>query len=129
MPLCSHIVLFESGSTRDASRKIGDAMKNRTSSRAFTLAAIAFAAGFVASAAHAFTVHDSNGQVGGQGYLELDKPAAAPDRMAPVSRFGNENGQTTIKQGNSTLQFGNQQSFGQRYNTDNIFNPYTRDGR
>jgi hypothetical protein len=129
MPLCSHIVLFESGSTRDASRKIGDAMKNRTSSRAFTLAAIAFAAGFVASAAHAFTVHDSNGQVGGQGYLELDKPAAAPDRMAPVSRFGNENGQTTIKQGNGTFQFGGQRSFDQRYNTDNIFNPYSRDGR
>ena len=104
-------------------------MKNRTSSRAFTLAAIAFAAGFVASAAHAFTVHDSNGQVGGQGYLELDKPAAAPDRMAPVSRFGNENGQTTIKQGNGTFQFGGQRSFDQRYNTDNIFNPYSRDGR
>ena len=129
MPLCSHIVLFESGSTRDASRKIGDAMKNRTSSRAFTLAAIAFAAGFVASAAHAFTVHDSNGQVGGQGYLELDKPAAAPDRMAPVSRFGNENGQTTIKQGNGTFQFGGQRSFDQRYNTNNLFDPYAREGR
>jgi hypothetical protein len=34
-----------------------------------------------------------------------------------------------MKQGNSTLQFGGQQSFGQRYNTDNIFNPYARDGR
>ena len=104
-------------------------MKNRTLSRAFTIAAIAFAAVFVVSAAHAFTVQDSNGPVGGQGYLELDKPGAAPDRMAPVNRFGNENGQATIKQGNGTFQFGNQQSFGQRYNTDNIFNPYTRDGR
>ena len=104
-------------------------MKNRTLSRAFRIAAIAFGAVFVASAAQAFTVQDSNGAVGGQGYLELDKPAAAPDRMAPVNRFGNENGQTTIKQGNSTLQFGGQQSFGQRYNTDNIFNPYTREGR
>ncbi|MGA8388899.1 MAG: hypothetical protein WB769_13355, partial [Pseudolabrys sp.] len=104
-------------------------MKNRTMSRAFTIAAIAFAAVFVASAAHAFSMQDSNGPVSGQGYLELDKPAAAPDRMAPVNRFGNENGQATIKQGNSTFQFGNQQSFGQRYNTDNIFNPYARDGR
>ena len=104
-------------------------MKNRTMSRAFTIAAIAFAAVFVASAAHAFSMQDSNGPVSGQGYLELDRPAAAPDRMAPVNRFGNENGQATIKQGNSTFQFGNQQSFGQRYNTDNIFNPYARDGR
>ena len=43
-------------------------MKNRTMSRAFTIAAIAFAAVFVASAAQAFTVQDSNGPVGGQGY-------------------------------------------------------------
>ena len=49
--------------------------------------------------------------------------------MAPVNRFGSENGQTTIKQGNSTLQFGNQQSFGQRYNNENLFNPYAREGR
>ena len=103
--------------------------KNRTMSRAFTIAASAFAAVFVASAAHAFSMQDSNGPVSGQGYLELDKPAAAPDRLAPVTRFGNENGQTTLKQGNSTFQFGAQQSFGQRYNTDNIFNPYARDGR
>ena len=104
-------------------------MKNRTMSRAFTIAAIAFAAVFVASAAHAFTMQDQNGPVSGQGYLELDKPAAAPDRLAPMNRFGTENGQTTYKQGNSTFQFGNQQSFGQRYNTDNIFNPYAREGR
>jgi hypothetical protein len=97
-------------------------MKNRTMSRAFTIAAVAVAAVFVVSAAQAFTV-------GGQGYIDFDKPGAAPDRMAPVNRFGNENGQTTMKQGNSTLQFGGQQSFGQRYNTDNIFNPYARDGR
>jgi len=104
-------------------------MKNRTLSRAFTIGAVAVAAVFVVSAAQAFTVQDSNGPVGGQGYLDFDKPGSPPDRMAPVSRFGNENGQTTIKQGNGTFQFGAQQSFGQRYNTDNIFNPYARDGR
>ena len=113
-------------------------MKNRTMLRAFAIAAIAGIAGiaaiavaavFVASAAHAFSMQDSNGPVSGPGYLELDRPAAAPDRMAPVNRFGTENGQTTFKQGNSTLQFGNQPSFGQRYNTDNIFNPYAREGR
>ena len=105
-------------------------MKNRAMSRACTGAAIVFAAAFMASAAQAFTVQDSNGPVGGQGYIDFDKPGAAPDRMAPVNRFGNENnGQTTIKQGSGTFQFGAQQSFGQRYNTDNIFNPYTREGR
>jgi hypothetical protein len=98
-------------------------------SRACIAAAVLLAAAFSVSAAHAFSVQDSHGAVGGQGFLDLDKPAAAPDRMAPVSRFGSENGQTTIKSGNGTFHFGGQQSFGQRYNTDNIFNPYTREGR
>lgn len=104
-------------------------MKNRAMSCACTAAAVFCAAVFVVSAARAFTVQDSNGPAGGQGYLDLDKPAAVPDRMAPVSRFGNENGQTTIKSGNGTFQFGQQRSFEQRYNSDNIFNPYTREGR
>ena len=104
-------------------------MKNRTMSRAFAIAASAFAAVFVASAAHAFSMQDENGPVSGRGYLELDKPAAAPDRLAPVNRFGTENGQSTYKQGNATFQFGAERSFGQRYNTDNIFNPYAREGR
>jgi hypothetical protein len=82
-----------------------------------------------APSARAFTIQDTNGPAGGQGYLELDKPAAAPDRMAPVSRFGNENGQTSYKSGNNTFYFGQQRSFDQKYSTDNIFNPYTRDGR
>ena len=105
-------------------------MKNRAMSRACTAAAVVFAAACLASAAQAFTVQDSNGPVGGQGYIDFDKPTAAPDRMAPVNRFGNDsNGQSTYKAGSGTFQFGAQQSFGQRYNTDNIFNPYTRDGR
>jgi len=105
-------------------------MKNRAMSRACTAAAIVFAAGFVASAAHAFTMQDSNGAASsGQGYLDLDKPSAPPDRLAPVNRFGNENGQTTIKSGNGTFQFGQQRSFDQKYNNDNLFNPYAREGR
>ena len=105
-------------------------MKNRTmkNHRACTAAAIVAAAIVIAPAAHAFTIQD-DGPAGGQGYIDFDKPGAAPDRMAPVSGFGNENGQTTIKQGNGTFQFGGQQSFGQRYNTDNIFDPYAREGR
>jgi hypothetical protein len=104
-------------------------MKNRAMSRACAAAAVAFTAAFAVSAAHAFSMQDSGGPVGGQGYLDLDKPAAAPDRLAPMNRFGNENGQSTYKSGNGTFQFGAQNSFQQRYNTDNIFNPYTRDGR
>lgn len=104
-------------------------MKNRAISRAFTAAAVVSAAMFAVSAAQAFTMQDSNGAASAQGFIDLDKPTAAPDRMAPVNRFGSENGQTTIKQGNSTLQFGNQQSFGQRYNNENLFNPYAREGR
>jgi hypothetical protein len=105
-------------------------MKNRAMSRACTAATVVFAATFAVSAAHAFTLQDSNGQAGGQGFLDLDKPAAPPDRLAPVNRFGTDsNGQSTYKSGSGTFQFGAQQSFGQKFNTDNIFNPYTREGR
>ncbi|MGE5162742.1 MAG: hypothetical protein ACM3IH_01810 [Sphingobacteriales bacterium] len=104
------------------------AKTNRATSRAFIAAAAVLAAVCVAPAAQAFTVQDSGGASGGQGYLDLDKPAVQ-DRNVPVSRFGTDNGQTSIKQGNTTLQFGQQRSFDQRYNTDNIFNPYTREGR
>ena len=103
-------------------------MTYRTLSRAFAAAALVSAGLFVVPAAHAFTVQDTNGPSGGQGYVEFDKPAAA-DRMTPVNRFGNENGQSTYKSGNGTFHFGQQRSFEQKYNTDNIFNPYTRDGR
>ena len=104
------------------------AKTNRATSRAFIAAAAVLAAVCVAPAAQAFTVQDSGGASGGHGYLDLDKPAVQ-DRNVPVSRFGTDNSQTSIKQGNTTLQFGQQRSFEQRYNTDNIFNPYTRDGR
>ena len=103
------------------------AMKFRTTSRA--LIAAAFLAGAV-PAAHAFTFQDSHGSSGGgQGFMDLDKPAAPPDRLGTGSQFGSENGQTTMKQGNTTFQFGQQRSFDQRYNTNNLFDPYAREGR
>src|SRR5512135_2578905 len=92
-------------------------------------AALPVALTFAAPDAKAFTIENQGGASGGQGYLDTDKPAAAPDRLAPVSPFNTDKGQTTIKQGNSTFQFGQQRSFDQRYNTDNMFNPYTREGR
>ncbi|HET9715602.1 MAG TPA: hypothetical protein VFP60_05395 [Pseudolabrys sp.] len=94
-----------------------------------SIVAVTFVAAFcVIPGAQAFTIEDSNGPVGGQSYLDLDKPATQ-DRNVPVSRFGTEGSQTTLRQGNTTLQFGQQRSFDQRYSTDNIFNPYARDGR
>ena len=102
------------------------AMKFRKTSRA--LIAAAFLAGAV-PAAQAFTFQDSNGSSGGQGFTDLDKPAAPPDRLGTGSGFGSENGQSSYKQGNTTFQFGQQRSFDQRYNTNNLFDPYAREGR
>ena len=94
------------------------------------IAAVAFlAAMYAIPAAQAFTIENQGGAAGSQGFLDLDKPAAPPDRQAPVSRFGSENGQTTLKQGNTTFQFGQQRSFGERYNSNNLFDPYAREGR
>ena len=104
------------------------AMKFRATSLSFVAAALLTAL-TIAPGAKAFTIENQGGASGGQGYVDLDKPAAAPDRHMPVSPFNTDNGQTTMKQGNTTLQFGQQRSFTDRYNTDNIFNPYTREGR
>ena len=104
-------------------------MKIRTMSRAFIAGAVFLAALYVAPGARAFTIEDRGGASGGQGYVDLDKPAPAPDRLTPVSPFNADNGQTTIKQGNSTFQFGQTRSFNERYNTNNLFDPYAREGR
>lgn len=104
-------------------------MKFRATSCAFVAAAAVLAALYVPSGAQAFTIENQGGASGGQGFMDLDKPAAPPDRNVPVSRFGTDSGQTTIKQGNTTFQFGQQRSFSDRYNSNNLFDPYTRDGR
>jgi hypothetical protein len=44
-----------------------------------------------------------------------------------VSRFGTGGG-TTIRQGNTTFQFGPQRSFDQRYNNERMFDPLGRPG-
>jgi hypothetical protein len=103
------------------------AMKFRMTSPAFVAAAF-LAAMYAVPAAQAFTI-ENQGNGGGQGFLDLDKPATPPDRLAPESRFGNENGQSSLKLGNSTLQFGQQRSFNERYNANNLFDPYAREGR
>lgn len=102
-------------------------MKFRTSSQALIAAAFLAALGAV-PAAQAFTIQSSGGSGGGQGFMDLDKPAAPPDRLG-TSRLDGANGQSTMKQGNTTFQFGSQRSFDQRYNTNNLFDPYAREGR
>ncbi len=104
-------------------------MKFRQTSRAFIAAAALLAALAAAPGAKAFTIENQGGPGGGHGFADMDKPASPPDRLAPVSPFNSDSGQTTMRQGNTTLQFGQQRSFNERYNTNNIFDPYTRDGR
>jgi len=104
------------------------AMKFRTTSRAPITAAILAALGAV-PAAQAFTIQDSSGSSSGAGFMDLDKPKAPPDRFGTGSKFDSENGMSTMKQGNTTFQFGSQRSFDQRYNTNNLFDPYVREGR
>ena len=104
-------------------------MKFRAKSCAFAVTTTLFVALCAATAAHAFTIENQGGPGGGQGFKDSDSTSTVPDRHVPVSPFNSNNGQTTVKQGNTTLQFGGQRSFSDRYNTDNIFNPYTREGR
>jgi hypothetical protein len=104
-------------------------MTFRATSRVFIAGAALLAALYAVSGAHAFTIEDQGGPNGGQGYVDLDKPAPAPDRLKPVSPYNTDNSGTTIKQGNGTFQFGQQRSFNERYNTNNLFDPYAREGR
>ena len=70
-------------------------------------------------AAHAFTIDD-------QSNTNSDGTARYTD---PDERFsGSGNGQTTIQQGNDTLRFGNQPSFDQRYNPNQMFHPNAQSG-
>ncbi len=101
-------------------------MKFRTSSQA--LIAASLLAALCAVPAQAFTIQSSGGSGGGQGLMDLDKPAAPPDRLG-TSRLDGANGQSSMQQGNTTFQFGSQRSFDQRYNTNNLFDPYAREGR
>jgi hypothetical protein len=104
-------------------------MKFRPTSRAFIAAATLLAALSATPGARAFTIEDQGGPSGGRGFNDSDKPAAAPDRLTPVSPFNTDSGQAAMKQGNTTLQFGQQRSFNDRYNTNNLFDPYAREGR
>jgi len=104
-------------------------MSFRATSRAFVASAALLMALWATPGVKAFTIEDQGGARSGQAFMDLDKPTTPPDRMTPVSPFNTDSGQTTYKQGNTTLQFGQQRSFGERFNTENMFNPFTREGR
>ena len=73
-----------------------------------------------APAAHAFTIDD-------QSNTNSDGTARYTD---PDARFSNSgNGQTTIRQGNTTFRFGGQMgTFDQRYDSNRMFDPLGRPG-
>jgi hypothetical protein len=104
-------------------------MTNRTARNLHRAALLAAALSLSASgAAQAFTFQDAEGGIGPRsGYKDLDIPKVP--NSAPDSRFNYGNGQTTIREGNTTFQFGTRPSFDQQYNPSNMFNPYYRDGR
>ncbi len=94
------------------------------SSHRFALAAALVGAGLVAaSAAHAFTMQDGSNSVSAadQGFLYPDQGAASGSGQS--QGFKQEGGMTTLKEGNTTFQFGHQPSFDQQYNTDHLFEP------
>ncbi|MGH6726584.1 MAG: hypothetical protein ACREB8_08570 [Pseudolabrys sp.] len=75
-----------------------------------------------ASAAHAFTIDN-------QSNTNSDGSARYTDPDEHFSGTGNGNGQTIIRQGDATLRFGgNQGSFGQRYDSNQVFDSLTRSG-
>ncbi len=76
-----------------------------------------------ASAAHAFTMQDGNNSVSAadQSFLYPDRGAAGGSGQS--QGFKQEDGMTTLKEGNTTFQFGHRPSFDQQYNTDHLFDP------
>jgi len=67
-----------------------------------------------------------------QAFTIDDRSTTNPDGTAKFSdtdprRFGSgTDGQTTIRQGNTTFQFGGQRSFDQRYSKEQMFEPNGR---
>jgi hypothetical protein len=93
-------------------------MKHLPPSR-LRLAILAAAFVLAAPAAHAFTFE-------GQANTNTNSDGSAR-YTDPDERFSNSgNGQGTIQQGNTTLRFGQPQSFDQRYDPNRMFNPVDR---
>jgi hypothetical protein len=88
-------------------------------------AAVVFA---LAGAAQAFTIEGGPGAAGTtSNWKDLDLPKAKA--VDPDSRFNTDNGRVEFKSGSSNFYFGPQRGFDQRYDTNNLFDPYAREGR
>lgn len=97
---------------------------SRLSSPRFLIAAALMGAGLLAApAAQAFTMQDGSGNAGDQSFLYPDKGAAAAED-GQTQGFKQQDGMTTLKEGNTTLQFGHRPSFDQEYNSDHYFNRF-----
>jgi len=95
-------------------------MKHLSSSRCLAVLAAAFGIVVLAApAAHAFTM-DSQSNTTSNGAARYSDPDA--------QFSGAGTGQTTIRQGNATFQFGQPQSFDQRYNAGQFFDSLSRPG-
>jgi hypothetical protein len=91
----------------------------RLQHRAVILAAALGVGMLAAPAAQAFTIEDQSTVTNSDGSSKYVDPDAR------VSRFGN-GGQTTIRQGNTTFQFGPQRSFDDNATKQQMFDPIGR---
>ncbi len=90
------------------------------------LAGAAFALSVLAApAAQAFTMQDQNGNLSltDQSFLYPDRGVTSAGSGQAAQGFKQEDGMTTFKEGNTTLQFGHRKSFDERFNTDRLFDP------
>jgi hypothetical protein len=77
------------------------------------------------SGAGAFTFEgQGDGNRNTQGFTDLQLPGASNSQSSLSDPDKNE-----IKSGNTTFQFGTRPSFDQRYNSNNLFDPFAREGR
>jgi hypothetical protein len=116
LPPCGHIVL--AGLPFEQSARA--VMKHLPHHRLGVFAAAFGLAVLIAPAAHAFTMDTTSN-------TNADGTARYTD---PDQRFSNSgDGQTTIRQGNTSLQFGSRPSFDQRYDNSRMFDPLGGPGR
>ena len=85
--------------------------------RLAVIAAIGGLAAFAAPAARAFTMDT----------ITNSNPDGSAKYVDPDNRFSDsDKSKTTIKQGNTTIQFGGRPSFDQQYNGNRMFDPASR---
>jgi len=116
LPPCSHIVLV--GLPFETSMRA--VMKHLPHHRLAILAAAFGLAVLAAPAARAFTMDNTSNT----------NPDGSARYTDPDQRFsGSNNGQTTLRQGNTTFQFGSRPTFEQRYDNSRMFDPIGGPGR